>query len=236
MSNHRLFRLFLLLLATGLLSGCVTSSQIVLDYVPGKGARLWRGQPDFALGAFANRRGIDSRILGRVRSMAGVPGSVHTAVPLEQMTANAFAYALKSRKMLTRRANARYLITGDVLTFDAGLITRPFAHVRVRMNVLEIQSGRVVFTKIYQSDRGNAFQRGHIPPVQEVREIASRALQDVVDDAVDDPEFRSRLQMRYEPLPGPSDGMPQGPMDGPGGRDDLEYPIPQSPRPQTGFF
>ena len=205
-------------LAVCLLSACVSPTTVTLEYQPRGGA--WRGQPEINVGAFANKRGIDSRNLGRVKLFGGVPvQALFSSAPVEMATANAFAYALKERNLLTGGDTAKFLLTGDVLVFDAGVMTRPSAHVRIRVNLIEMDSGRVLFTKVYHSDRSNEpMMPGKGGAVPVVTEMASRCLQDVVDRAVDDPELRSRMRLRAQ--------MPMESEEG-AGDEKLLYPKPK---------
>ena len=193
-------------LALGLaLSSCTNTSTITLDYVPHPGAVL-RGQPQFSVGAFANKRGVDSHTVGRVRLPVGVPvDTLATSVPVETAVANAVAHALHARGMLTEGDQASYLITGDVLILEATLLVHPYAQAKIRMNVVEMDSGRVLFSKTYAGERqSTAYVPGSGSPVPLLQELTSRALQDAVDRAVDDPALRSQLDRggfrpRYSP-------------------------------------
>ncbi len=191
--NSRLLSVLCLSALLGF-SSCTNSSNITLDYVPPEGQVL-RGAPDFSVGAFANKRGIESHRLGRVNLPIGVPlEMVNSDIPVETLVANAMAHALHARGMLTEGNQAHYLITGDVLNLDAQMVVRPSAYVKVRVNVVEMDSGRVLFSKVYESERiSSAYRPGTGSPVPLLQELTSRALQDVVDKAVDDPALRSQL-------------------------------------------
>ena len=90
----RLFLTALCSLAILGLPSCTNTSTVTLDYVPVPGAVV-RGAPEFSVGAFANKRGVPSHILGRVRLPVGMPvDTIQTAVPVETVVANAFAHAL----------------------------------------------------------------------------------------------------------------------------------------------
>ncbi|MBL9130912.1 MAG: hypothetical protein JNG86_06925 [Verrucomicrobiaceae bacterium] len=201
------FRLLLSLslLASLGLSSCTNTSTVTLDYLPPPGGLL-RGTPEFSVGAFANKRGIDSHVLGTVRLPVGVTvDTVQTEVPVEGVVANAFAHALHARGMLTDSGKARYLVTGDVLNLDTQLLVHPYAFAKVRLNVVEMGSGRVLFSKVYTGERqSTAYRPGSGSPIPLLQELTSRALQDAVDRAVDDPALRAQLggggfRPRYAP-------------------------------------
>ena len=176
------------------LASCASDSSISLDYVPLL-SLAQRGVPEFTVGAFANKRGLDSRYLGTVKLPLGVPiEHVNSTAPVEAVVANAFAHALRNRGMLTDSDKARFLITGDVLDLHAELLVHPYASAKVRMNVVEVGSGRVLFSNVYSAERQSAAYRpGSGSPIPILQELTSRALQDAVDHATDDPDMRSKL-------------------------------------------
>ena len=177
------------------ISSCATNSAVSLDYVPAPGAPL-RGASQFTVGAFANKRGMDSYHLGTVKLPVGVPiEQLQSNSPVETITANCFAHAMEHRGMLTGSTKAQFLITGDVLDLQGELLVHPYAFARLRMNVVEIGSGRVLFSKVYKAERQtSAYRPGSGSPVPILQELISRALQDAVDQAVDDPAMRSQIQ------------------------------------------
>ncbi len=193
MTYRRFFSLWGLAAAFGLAS-CASQSSISLDYVPSQGGGN-RGVPIFTVGAFANKRAMDSYQLGTVKLPIGVPiDQLKSASPVETVVANGFAHALKQRGMLTDASAASLLISGDVLELYGELLVHPYAHAAVRMNVVEIGSGRVIFSKVYTGDRQtNAYRPGSGSPIPLLQELISRALQDAVERAVDDPAMRTQI-------------------------------------------
>jgi hypothetical protein len=181
------------------LASCASKAPVTLDYVPTEGAAM-RGAPQFTVGAFANKRGEDSHYLGSVKLPLGVPiETVESSSPVETVVANAFAHALEYRGMLTDSNKAGFVITGDVMELSTQMLVHPYAFARIRMNVVEIGSGRVLFSKMYKGERqSSAYRPGTGSPVPILRELVSRALQDAVDRAVDDPAMRSQLRSGSE--------------------------------------
>lgn len=194
MTFRRILALSSLVAILGLTS-CATQSSISLDYVPVPGGML-RGAPVFTVGAFANKRDVDSHQIGTVKLPVGVPiEQLKTASPVETVVANCFAHAMEHRGMLTDSNKASLLITGDVLELYGQLLVHPYAYARLRMNVVEIGSGRVLFSKVYTGERQTtAYRPGSGSPVPVIQDLISRALQDAVDRAVDDPAMRSQVQ------------------------------------------
>jgi hypothetical protein len=192
--HSRCFSLLCTFAAAVFLSSCATDSSITLDYVPPAGG-VSRGAPEFSVGAFANKRGLNSSYLGTVKLPVGVPiEHLNTKIPIETVVANAFAHALEHRGMLATADKARFLVTGDVIGLHAELLVHPYASAEIRMNVVEVGSGRVLFSRVYFAERQSAAYRpGSGSPLPILQQLTSRALQDAVDQAVDDPAMRSQL-------------------------------------------
>lgn len=176
------------------ISSC-TVSQISLDYQPSK-AQVVKGAPVLSVGRFTNSRGESPKYLGTVRTPIGTPLEyIYTRTPVDDIVKNAFSHACSVRGMLTSTANAKYIITGEVLEMTAQQLVHPYGYARIRMNVVRASTGEMVFTRIYAGERQNAAYRpGSGSPVPALRELVSRALQDAVDRALDDPEFRGRIR------------------------------------------
>ena len=189
-------------LALLMLPACVTS-QISLDYQPAL-AHVVKGAPNFSVGRFVNSRDTDSYYLGVVRMPLGTPLEyITTRLPVEEIVRNAFTHACSSRGMLTSNAKARYSITGEILELSCQQLVHPYAYARIRMNIVKPSTGELIFTRTYAGGRQSAAYRpGTGSPVPILRELSSRALQDAVDRALDDPEFRGRIRgggTRYQP-------------------------------------
>jgi len=175
------------------LSACTTTSVVSLDYVPKQG-RV-HGTPDFSLGKFIDKRGVPPQTLGSVRMPIGPKvDTIQTRLPVSDIVRNSFGHALETRGMLAPDGKSRYVITGEVEDLRAQLLVHPYGFARIRVNVLESSSGRILFTQTYQGERqSGAYRPGSGSPVPILRELTSRALQVAVDRALDDPELRQRL-------------------------------------------
>lgn len=177
-----------------LLSGCA-ATQVSLDYQP-TSAQIIKGSPIMAVGRFANSRNEDSYYLGVVRTPIGTPIEyIQTRTPIEEIVHNAFSHACSARGMLNSPSKARYVITGEVLDLYAQQLVRPYGYARIRVNIVKGSTGQIVFSRVYAGERQNpAYRPGSGSPVPGLRELVSRALQDAVDRAMDDPEMRGRIQ------------------------------------------
>lgn len=177
-----------------LLSGCA-ATQVSLDYQP-TSAQIIKGSPIMSVGRFANARSEDSYYLGVVRTPIGTPVEyIQTRTPIEEIVHNAFSHACSARGMLTSPSKAKYVITGEVLDLYAQQLVRPYGYARIRVNIVKGSTGQIVFSRVYAGERQNpAYRPGSGSPVPGLRELVSRALQDAVDRAMDDPEMRGRIQ------------------------------------------
>lgn len=182
------------MLAAVVLGGC-TMSQVSLDYQPSL-AQVVKGKPVLSVGRFTNSRGESAKYLGVVRTPIGTPLEyIYTHTPVEDIVRNAFSHACSARGMLTSTAGAQFIITGEVLEMSCQQLVHPYGYARIRMNVVRASTGEMVFTRVYAGERQNAAYRpGSGSPVPALRELVSRALQDAVDRALDDPEFRGRIR------------------------------------------
>ena len=114
MTARRFFALSGLIAAFGLPS-CVTQSSLSLDYVPSPGGPLG-GAPVFTVGAFANKRAMNSYELGTVKLPVGVPiEQLTSSLPVETIVANGFAHSMEHRGMLTDSNKDSFLKTGEVM-------------------------------------------------------------------------------------------------------------------------
>lgn len=190
------------------LVSCTTTSEVSLDYVPGPG-HVQPGAAEFATRPFVDRRDMGPIELGTVRTQLGTPvENVQTKIPVANVVTNAFGYGLQTRGMLASRSSARFIITGEVLDLHCKQIVRPYGYAKVRVNVVEADSGRIIHTAVYEGERQSPpYIPGSGTPVPVLRDLTSGALQDAVDRALDDPAMRGRIGGRSGETPGWQPGM-----------------------------
>lgn len=209
MMNFRCFSAILLGAAASLsFSSCSNSSVVSLDYVPQPGLMV-RGNPDFAVGEFKDKRGEKAQVLGHVRLPIGPSvDTIQTRLPVRDVVRNAFAYALEERGMLATEVKGRFILTGEIQDLRSQLLVHPYGYARIRVNVVDAASGRVVFTKVYEGERqSNAYRPGSGSPVPLLRDLTSRALQDCVDRALDDTRMRQQIGTSVDSRPRYTPGM-----------------------------
>ncbi len=184
------------LAATALsLAACgINTSVVSLDYQPSLGQSL-PGPRVVEVGRFADFRRLGEFSLGTVHTPFGTPlENINTRVPVAIVVRNAFAHGLNARKMLSTTSSPQFILTGEVLEFECQQRVSPSSFASVRVNLVRSGSGEIVFSRVYQSAReSDAYVPGSGSPVPNLREMASRALQNVVDRALDDRALRNRL-------------------------------------------
>jgi hypothetical protein len=110
--------------------------------------------------------------------------------------------------MLAPDKGARFIIKGDIQDLRSQLLVHPYGYARIRVNVLDVATKAVVFTKVYDGERqSSAYRPGSGSPVPVLRELTSRALQDAVDRALDDPKMRESLATGSDARPRYAPGM-----------------------------
>lgn len=188
-----LLRLSIALGLVSTLTGC-GSTAVSLDYQPTLSQNI-PGPRKVSAGRFADMRQENAYYLGEVRTPIGTPlERINSRTTVDEVVRNAFSHGLAARGMLSAPGSAPYIITGEILELHCDQVVRPAAYVRIRVNVVRASSGQIVFSRIYSGEReGGVYRPGSGSPVPMLRELSSRALQDVVDRALDDRAFRDRL-------------------------------------------
>lgn len=190
----KLIRIALVSTAFTLASCGFNTSVVSLDYQPRLGQTL-QGPQVVETGRFADMRLLGEFSLGTVHTPFGTPlETIKTRVPVSNIVRNAFAHGLNARKMLTPSSTAQFILTGEVMDFECQQRVHPSSFASVRVNLVRVGSGEIVYSRVYQSAReSSAYIPGSGSPVPNLQDMASRALQNVVDRALDDPELRKHL-------------------------------------------
>lgn len=184
------------------LANCGTTP-VTLDYQP----TLSQAIPSavkITAGRFVNMRREGSNYIGVVRSPIGtLIEKLTTNTPIEDVVRNAFAYGLNARGMFAATGDAPYTITGEIIDLHCDQVIKPAAYVRIKVKIVQQSTGQIIFSKLYEGEReGTAFVPGSGSPVPRLRELTSRALQDVVDKALNDRPLRNRLSASSSPNSG----------------------------------
>ncbi len=183
---------------SALLCSCGTTA-VSLDYQPSLGQNI-PGPKKLSVGRFADMRQEGAYYLGEVRTPIGTPlERINSRVPVDELVRNAFSHGLNARGMLSGLGSP-YVLTGEILELKGDQVVRPAGYAKIRVNVIRTSSGQIVFSRVYSGEReSGAYIPGSGSPIPAIRELTSRALQDVIDRALDDRAMRERLN----PLPSP---------------------------------
>ena len=188
-------------LAVVLLSGCLTT-EVSLDYVPNPGSER-AGPPVFSAGVFQDDRGEDDpRLLGTVKTPIGTPFErVYLHIPADEAVHNAFLHGLDARGMLAPGPRARFTLEGEIKELECQLLVRPYASAKVKVDLVEVGTGRVLYRHTYSAEHQNPnYIPGTGDPVPGLRDLTSRVLQDIVDRAIDDPHVREWIGTAGAPI------------------------------------
>lgn len=172
---------------------------VSLDYHPNTSRNL-AGPEVFVVGEFRDLRGMKPKAIGRVdirqvSAIAAVPlERVELNVPVSEAVAHAFGHGLKARTMLATSSRPELKIAGEIRDLHCDFIESPYARAVLLVTVSDARSGRVLHSKEYKAERQSVFfVEGTADPLPILRDLTSRALEDTVDLALNDPEMREKL-------------------------------------------
>lgn len=186
-------RAFLVALFLLALTGCVTRT-VDIAYQPAVSAPAGPSAGTVAIGSFADKRSKPSRALGVVRGGFGnAVKTLETPVPVRDVVAKAFADGLAARGLLGDGSQAKYALNGTIVRFDASQLMRREAHCEIRVVLVERDTGKPVFALPARQDLVSgsalALDVGLFASAADLAALAADALQRVVDQSLDNPEF-----------------------------------------------
>ena len=194
-SSHQLLALALVTMAFGL--GACQTYQVPITYADP--ATVIPGPRTVDLGRFIDARDERDgrgRTLGSIKNEVGIPiKKLTTRKPVAQLVHNAVGYGLKARGMLVDTGKGRYLLGGTITEFYAHQFTSQESGCRIRFQVFRRGNPKPIFTRAYRSQRNRRTAKvSYFSSVDEVADVCSAALQDVIDQALDDPDLRRILR------------------------------------------
>jgi uncharacterized lipoprotein YajG len=180
-----------------LIGGCSTNN-VSLDYKPSTKIVLIAQAKTVTLGPFVDQRGETATWFGAIRGGYGNPLKKLEADPsVAELVKNAFREGLKARG-IGSSGNAAYQIAGTIRKFDCSQYVRREAHAEIELHVLELSTGRQIFSQTYTADELEGslltLKAGVFASVEDLRAVAEKTLTEVVDKALDDSALRSVLQ------------------------------------------
>ena len=188
-------RLCIIGLASILFTSCQTYN-VSLTYNPASiGQRIQKGTPIIKIGTINDVRKLRGAEIGKIRNELGIPiKSISAKRPISEITKTAFTHALQSRNLLNEES-AKYVLNADILEFQCNQYSTQNAECRIRVHVYNIKSGRLVFSQYYYATKTKVSPNvTYWSKVDEIAGVASEALQDTIDRAVDDPTLRKSLR------------------------------------------
>jgi hypothetical protein len=196
--NHRnSIRPLLTALVVLFLSGCSTNA-VQLTYDTSAVA----SQPAAAASSVeimpvGDNRTHDPYWLGAIRGGFGNPlKTLTTDVPVKDVVENTFTAALNARGLLASTGGV-YGMRVVINQFDCNQYARREAHVRLHISMVELASGQQIYAKDIRVDKvaGSivTLDAGIFAAVEDLRKLANQALQEAVDQALDDPKFNETV-------------------------------------------
>jgi uncharacterized lipoprotein YajG len=135
--------------------------------------------------------------LGAIRGPFGSPlKTLNTAVPVKDVVENAFTTALKARGLLASTGGA-YGMEVVINQLDSNQLVRREAHVRLHVSMVEFASGQQIYVADIRIDKVSGslitFDASVFADVEDLRKVANQALQEAIDQALDDPQLKETL-------------------------------------------
>ncbi len=183
--------------ATTSLSGCSTTSA-GLTY---EGAAVTKeaatGSP-ISVGTFVDQRGETPTWLGVIRGGFGNPiKTLEGDRPVAELVTAGFADGLKARGYRITR-DAPLTLNGVVRRLDADQYVRREANAEIEVRLTGNGGAKPILERTYSANRieGSALslKTGIFGSVEELQAVLQRTLGEVIDKALDDPQFRAALR------------------------------------------
>lgn len=148
-----------------------------------------------AVGTALDSRGFSDKWLGAIRGGFGQPvKTLETQGPVKDTVRAAFADGLKARGLA---GDGPFLLAVDVRQFDCNQYVRREAHAKFHVGLVRKATGQTEYEHDVAADlvEGSlvSLDTGIFASVDDLRAVANKALQQAVDQALDDPGLRSRL-------------------------------------------
>ena len=148
------------------------------------------------LGRFVDARDGTGVVLGSIKNELGVPiKKLTTRKPVAELVHNSVGYGLKVRGMLVDKGKGRYLIGGTITEFYAHQLASQESGCTINFQVFRRGEKKPLFAKTYRAQRNRRTPKvTYWSNVDELADVSSAALQDVIDQALDDPALRRVLR------------------------------------------
>jgi hypothetical protein len=177
-----------------------STTQVALTYSPPPGAvAAPQAQSLISVGRFSDDRGEPSNWLGAIRGGYGNPlKNLETNEPVSDLVSQAFAAGLKARGLAANSSGGRYLLSGSIKKLDCNQVARREANAELEVVVSESDGEKRVFSNLYRASNVEgsvlSLATGVFASVESLRVLAEKTLQQVVDQALDDPALRGVIR------------------------------------------
>jgi hypothetical protein len=177
-------RAFLAFSLAASLASCI-HNQVSLDYLP-RPAGTKTGGPSCIVGDVQDLRGMEPDVLGGMDpSRHGLGGLITVQGAVADSVRGSFDHSLASRRILAK-GQAKVTLDVQIDEFFCRLTSKPFASCKLQV-VARSASGKELYRGAYAASRQDAgYEREFGDSAYDLRNLASRALQDAVDQALDD--------------------------------------------------
>jgi hypothetical protein len=183
------------LLTIAILPGC-SSHMMAIKYEPSWRTTESKIPEKIHMGSVKDLRGTESNWLGAIRGGYGNPlKKLYTDQDTAQVVAAAFEDALEVRGLLGVVADSEFRIEVELHKFDTSYYFNKEAHVNFEMMLSQVSTGKVMFSQFYRTNRKKAGAgAGIFGNVEALASFANETLNQAIDKALDDEDFRSALQ------------------------------------------
>jgi len=193
--------------ASVFLSGCMSeiihptpkTSKVDLKYEAPTDVTTVAGSPPVSVGTFVDQRGESPTWIGAIRNGYGSPvTNIESNEPAATRVQVFFVDGLRARGFAVSDTGAPTQVSGIIRKLDCNQLATRDVKVEIEVNVTKPPSGVPTFTRIYSANNteGNllsGYSWGE-SSVQALRTLTEKTLREVVDKALDDPQFRNALQ------------------------------------------
>lgn len=150
-----------------------------------------------AVGTFKDDRGVPPSYIGQIRGAAQTPVlKVETSIPVSQIVENAFGHTLAQRKMLAQPMKGQWLLQGAIREFSCDQFAKIGSTAEITISLTKSGEASPAFRKSYTAEDAMESLPGAESNPQLIKDLAAKTLQQLVDNALDDPELRQLLDAR----------------------------------------
>lgn len=198
-------RIGIALVCVASLCACSTT-RVGMKYDSSRVQEAFAGQTGtISVGSFIDQRGEPAHWLGAIRGGFGNPvKKIETSETVSALVASAFIDGLRARGIDVTRGSPPLQISGVIRALDCNQMVRREANAEIEISVIELATGHSRFTRTYSASNVEgsimSLKTGIFASVEELRALAERTLNEVVDEALDDSTLHAALATE-SPLP-----------------------------------